>query len=271
MTTSAARKYLAEVSDGLPLFTNEDSPIEIPPNFMRLTREHLLGDATLWKGFVSCFQAVFGSKDTWGEGFVCDECGKVLPIEETARRCACGGNLLDFHGERQLRRRMERELEPPSVCTLLLSENPLHEVVGFCLGFIGGAERLSQYIASDGHVRGYEDAVAEALGDRGDILFFDETGIRRDSGVGFSPVVLLTRLAFERACQEGVAAVLTWTARKSPMYRICRALGFCEVLETDRGIAFLFLEDFVPALKVMQNKSPRESARILAHLSRMPH
>jgi hypothetical protein len=148
-----------------------------------------------------------------------------------------------------------------------LSDNA--EVVGFCLGFIGDTDRLSRYIASDKHVCGAEIAVKKALGNCGNILFFDETGIRRESRLGMSPVISLTRPAFEKGNQEGVTSALTWTARKSPIYKICRALGFVDILETENEIVFLFLEDFIPILKVMQNKSLLGFAKVLARMHQL--
>lgn len=268
-TNESVMNYLREISRDLPLFCNGESPMAMPSNFRTVSRDDLLRGEALRKSFIACFRDVFGRGDIWGEGFICSQCGKVLPIEESSRKCSCGGKLVDFYSEEQLCDRLTNELEPPAFCTLMLSAPNSAEVAGFSMGFIGDVDRLSRYIASDKHVCGVENAVKNALGNCGRVLFFDETGIRRESRAGASSLVSLTRAAFEKGNQEQVVSSLTWTARKSPIYKICLALGFVDVLETDNGIVFLFLEDFIPALKVMQNKSSLQCAKVLVRLSRL--
>lgn len=269
MSNAPQKEYLEKISAGLPLFCDGNSPMPIPSNFKKVSRDELLQNEVLWNSFVVCFRDVFGRSDIWGEGFICPKCGKVFPIEETDTKCGCGEKQSYFHSEEELRQRMTHELESPSFCTLLLSNPESVEVAGFSLGFIGDTDRLARYIATDKHVCGSEEALKRALGNCGKILFFDETGIKRDSRFSASSVISLTRAAFEKGAQEGAISSVTWTARKSPIYRICRSIGFEDVLETETGIVFLFLEDFIPALKLMQNKSPLECAKILVRMSRL--
>jgi hypothetical protein len=250
----------------LPLFRAGEAPIAIPPNFKAVSREDLLG-GPLWKSFVTCFRDVFGRGDIWGEGFICSRCDKVFPIEAPVARCECGGELVCFYPEEDLRRRFEAELEPPAFCTVMLSSRA--EVEGFCLGFIGDIDRLCRYVVSDKHVRESETAVRSALNGLGRFLFFDETGILKSSRAGVPPLVYLSRMAFEKGDQEGVSAAVTWTTRKSPVYKICHSFGFVDFLETGNGIIFMLSEDFIPALKVMQNKSSSECAKILVRMLRL--
>ena len=269
MSAESARDYLARVSEDLPLFIDGNAPVAMLPNFRSVSREELLQDEVLWKSFVNCFRDVFGRADIWGEGFICSKCGKVFPIEEPASVCNCGGKLDYFHSEDELRQRLTIELAPPAFCTLMLSPTNVTEVLGFSLGFIGDTERLSKYIASDKHVCGSEDAVVKALGNCKKLMFFDETGIRYKNRSGVRLLAFLTRAAFERGVQEGINTSLTWTVRKSPIYKVCRALGYVDIFETKTGIVFLLLDDFIPFLKVMQNKPPMESARVLVQMFRL--
>lgn len=253
----------------LPLFRGGDAPMAIPQNFKAVSKEELLTKGgPFWGSFVDCFRDVFGRGDIWGEGFTCSRCNRVFPIEACPATCECGGKLIDFYPEGMLRGRFEVELEPPAFCTLMLSANT--KVDGFCLGFIGGIDRLLRYIASDKHVRGEEEAVINALvGTCSRFLFFDETGILHTSRAGIPPLVYLSRMAFEKGDQEGVSAAVTWTTRKSPVYKICHSFGFVDFLETASGIVFMLLEDFIPALKVMQNKSSLECAKVLVRMLRL--
>ena len=257
--------YFRKASNGLSIFTDgQSAPIEVPGNYKNLDGESLLNDEHTLKSLASCYQEVFGSSDIWGEGWRCSSCGRVFARDRKSSNCDCGHVLDDYYPIANLCQRIVKELDQKSFCTVMLSDN---DVAGFCWGTIGNQEKVSQRISANSHVSKFSEAVKKLLPSEG-IIYFDELGIRKDSRAGLGPINFLTRLAFERGYLEGVNTALFWTARKSPIYRICRSFGFVDIYEED-GIVFLLLEDIVPVLKVMQNKTPAESAFLLAHGCRL--
>ena len=248
-------------SVGLTLFES-NPPIKMPDNFQIIDRDFLESDNGALNSLIKCYQEVFGSEDVWSEGAVCSKCGSIISFEKykSSDKCRCGGEYAPYYKEKDLKEGILKDLDrkkyPSSFCTVMKDVENKEDVSGFCWGFVGTKEEISDRVMENPHVN--DPRIKEALmsiGENEKITYFDELGIKKSNRSGLGPVVFLTRSGFETGCRNQSQSALFWTSRKSPIYTICRALGFDDLFDTQNGLTFLYTKNFIPFLKVMQNKS----------------
>ncbi len=269
-------QYFKDLAEGLRVWPSDQAPVPMPDNYKEVSGADLKENPTRMDSLLDCYQAVFGSGDIWGEGAVCQKCGKVVSLEQgqSSTSCECGGEYKPFFPDEELKARIFQELDEQEYkspfCMVMENPEKREEVVGFCWGLIDTPAKIAQRIGKNRYQN--DDVAGELV--RGElesrfdadeeVLFIDELGVRKDARGGLGPVVFLTRMGFEKAHEAGVKKVLFWTARKSPIYKICRHSGYEDFFETPDGLVFLDLEDLTPFLTMIQNKSLMEDAVILS-------
>ena len=262
------------------LFTEKDAPVRVPSNFIFVGSSELQQNNILFDSLISCYRNVFGSEDIWGEGARCNRCKKLISLESYHDLCKSGKNTCDCgHGyfelvfqDKELKERIIRELDPinysATFCILMLQDAP-NNVVGFSWGAFDWPDRIAERIVMNRFNRTAEEAdyIRQAINNgpfgKKRIHFFDELGVFKSARGGLIPVISLTRLAFEKAVKIGVTSCLFWTSRKSPIYNICKLVGFDDLFETADGIVFIYLEDTIPLLTLFQNVDPKDFPSIL--------
>jgi hypothetical protein len=283
--------YFRRLVESLPINNGSENKTEQAPTNLRIvTIDQLKSNPELFDALIDCYQDVFGSSDIWGEGFVCEKCGKVMPLDQEQAKCDCGGELKKFYPGDELKNKIIRGLnnedQRTPFCTII--ENPSQEIGtkkridGFCWGSVDTLGNVVREIVENRY-HGNQDKLKEIFDlFRGEtspidleekILYIAELGVRQEARHhGMTSVINLARAGFERGHEGNTKKSLMWTSKKSPVYKICLACGFQEIFnikEGDEELVFLYLEDLEPILTLMKNKTIRESELILAKASRI--
>lgn len=282
--------YFKSLVEKLPGIHDPEKIISLPESLKTLTLEQLLSDKHLFDSLVNCYQEVFGSEDIWGEGFICEKCGKIIPIEKDQTKCDCGGNLKRFYPIDELKKQIIEILtdteQRSSFCTIIENksqqETQEKKIDGFSWGVVDSIDHIlkeiieKRYQGDPSKLKEIFDLMKEKLpfvNLEEKILYIAELGVRKEARHhGMESIISLTRFGFERGQENGAKSALMWTSKKSPIYKICLACGFQEIFEIkedEDSLVFLYLENFEPMLTLMQHKNAREGEVILAKSFRL--
>lgn len=223
----------------LPLYQPGRAPIRIPDRF-KFSHEPPSGPAL--DSLVLAYQRVFREASYWAEEW---------PYEKVVEK-------------------LRPEVGRPS-SFLVTMEKSGGSVVGFAWGEeIRAADlpnRISQALGKSADE--LRDLTA-ALAKKGitHVLYADEFGILNEARSGIEPVRGLLQPWLEWGWFNfGVTSALFWTTPASPINRLALYMGFEPVfwtqIEDGKEIVFLLNRDFKPLLKICQNISERQVARLM--------
>ena len=229
------------------------------------------------------YQKIFGASEIWAEGAYCDlEARHLISLEEYNDRltrgdlkCSCGGSFKPCYSQDYFKTLMTGQLTKSRAfnpfCSLYVADG---QVSGFMWGAVATLDGcVARMLATPNWVdRGeWRDFVLEAkatlkgrfgLDDNSRLFFMDDLGVLPGFRKGVDPMMLLSRQAFSHAVGDECRRALCWTSKKAPLFKILRYCAFREVLTNSAGITFMYCEDIVPALRILQH-GPRAIVPIM--------
>lgn len=258
-------------------------------HIVNVTLDDLRRDSAFLKQLAQSYQEIFGSSEVWSEGAYCDRDPKHLlsleayneKLEAGDTQCACGGAFRPCYTGDDFKRLITSQLTKNEkydpCCSLYMDDG---RVTGFMWGAIATVEDTVDRILNipnwvdSGDWHAFVDRMrARLLADfrlkpTDKLFYIDDLGVTRESRKGVEPMMSLSGQAFSHAVANECQKALCWTSRQAPLYKITRYCAFKEVLANDDGIAFMYCDDIVPALKILQH-DPRSMLPIMLKNARL--
>jgi len=229
------------------------------------------------------YQKIFGSSEVWAEGAYCRlDPRHLISLEEYNDRlatgdlkCVCGGSFKPCYSRDYFKSLMTDQMTKSKAynpfCSLYVADG---QVSGFMWGAVATLDGcVDRMLATPNWVdRGdWRTFVMEAketlkdgfgLNNESRLFFIDDLGVLPSARKGVDPMMLLARQAFSHAAGDECRHALCWTSKKTPLFKILRFCAFREVLTNKSGITFMYCEDIVPGLKILQS-GPRAIVPIM--------
>lgn len=260
-------------------------PSTMPPNerIVNVDLAALRQNPRFFDELAVSYQKIFGSSEIWAEGAYCDlEPLHLISLEQYNDRlaagdlkCSCGGSFKPCYSQDYFKTLMTGQLTKSDAfdpfCSLYVADG---QVSGFIWGAVATLDGCVERMLSTPNWvdRGdWRDFVLEAketlkdrfgLDDHSRLFFVDDLGVLAKFRKGVDPLMLLSRQAFSHAVGDECRRVLCWTSNKAPLFKILRYCAFREVLTNADGITFMYCEDIVPALRILQH-GPRAIVPIM--------
>jgi len=256
---------------------------------VNVTLDDLRRDSAFLEQLAHSYQEIFGSSEVWSEGAYCNRDPKHLlsleayneKLEAGDTKCACGGAFRPCYTADDFKRLITSQLTKSDkynpCCSLYVDDG---RVTGFMWGAVATVEdavvrilNIPNWVDSDDW-RAFVDRMrARLLADfrlkpTDKLFYIDDLGVTRESRRGVEPMMGLCGQAFSHAVANECQKALCWTSRQAPLYKITRYCAFKEVLTNDDGLAFMYCDDIVPALKILQH-DPRSMLPIMLKNARL--